>query len=97
MSRLGLRLTFVCPRRGLSSLPCTDEQCCACADVLFSTFFDKGTTDHLLPPRGSSGPAIKFPPEMRAALPAERQSLFDWHRPTAEQARSAVAARIAKM
>lgn len=24
--------------------------------VLFSTFFDAATTDHLLPPRGSSGP-----------------------------------------
>ena len=65
--------------------------------VLFSTFFDAGTTDHLLPSRGSSGHPIKFAPEYRAALPAECQSLFDWEPPTEEQATAAVAARIARL
>ena len=61
--------------------------------MLFSTFFDKRTTDHLLPKRGSSAPAIKFPPQMRESslLP---DSLFDWVAPTAEAARAAVHARL---
>jgi len=35
--------------------------------VLFSTFFDKRTTDHLLPPRGSSGP-VRTISSIQAAL-----------------------------
>jgi hypothetical protein len=59
--------------------------------VLFSTFFDAATTDHLLPMRGSSGPPVKYPPEMTDALPS---FLFDWAVPTAEHARAAVEARL---
>jgi hypothetical protein len=64
--------------------------------VLFSTFFDAGTTDHLLPNRGSSGHPSKFPAEMRNALPG-LQSLFDWEAPTPQQASAAVAERIARL
>ena len=65
--------------------------------VLFSTFFDKRTTDHLLPPRGSSGPAIKFAPDMREALPQQLQSLFDWTAPSPEDAEAVVRERIARL
>ena len=65
--------------------------------VLFSTFFDKHTTDHLLPPRGSSGPAIKFAPDMRAALPQKLHSLFDWTAPSPEEAEAVMRQRIARM
>jgi hypothetical protein len=61
--------------------------------MLFTTFFDAATNDHLLPPRGSSAPAIKFPPEMRddPRLPA---SLWDWESPTVDEARAAIQARL---
>jgi hypothetical protein len=42
--------------------------------------------------------AIKFPPEMRAALPQGLQSsLFDWRAPTPEEAEQVMRERIARM
>lgn len=65
--------------------------------VLFTTFFDKGTRDHLLPPRGSSGPAIKFPPSMRGSVPDKWQTLFDWASPTPDEAAAVMLERIARL
>ena len=49
--------------------------------VLFSTFLDISAAYALLPVRGASVAPRKFPPEFRAALPAELHYLLDWAHP----------------
>jgi len=44
--------------------------------VLFQNFFDIAAADQALPMRGSSAPAVKFPPVFRDALPENRRSLL---------------------
>ena len=54
--------------------------------ALFTSFFHEaaiGTTLSALKARVAVGPASKFPPDLRSALPSELRGLLEWELPEA--------------